>query len=132
MEKLRSSIGRTLVGLFLLGAVLLLVFMIRTVSDRATWQAVDGTVTERTASGRSISVVVSFPGPNGTEVAKVSETGSAHKVGERVAVRYEVADGRITDVALDDARQAHVVVIVLASLATLSGLFINLLAWRRR
>lgn len=55
----------------------------------------------------------------------------AHHVGERVKDRYEVTDGRITDVALDDARQAHIVVIVLASLATLSGLILNIIVWRR-
>ncbi|MGH3862854.1 hypothetical protein [Actinokineospora sp.] len=129
--KLRTSGGRALAGLFLFCAVFALVFMIRTAGDRATWPTAEGTVTERTASGRSISVVVSYPGPNGTEVAKVAETGSAHQVGERVKVRYEVTDGRVTDVALDDARQAHVVVIVLAGLATLGGLFFNIAAWRR-
>lgn len=131
MTKLRSSAGRALVGLFLFGAVFVLVFTVRTARDRETWQTAEATVTERTSSGRSISVVVSYPGPNGTEVAKVSETGSAHHVGERVKVRYEVTNGRVTDVALDDARQAHVVVIVLASLATLGGLFVNIAAWRR-
>lgn len=131
MAKLRSRAGRVLLGLFLLGAVLVLVFTIRTASDRTTWATAEGTVTERTASGRSISVVVSYPGPNGTEVAKVSESGSAHHVGERVLVRYEVTDGRVSDVALDDASQAHIVVIVLASLAVLTGLIVNLLAWGR-
>ncbi|HVK24228.1 MAG TPA: DUF3592 domain-containing protein [Actinokineospora sp.] len=131
MNKLRSRFGRRLVGLFLLCVVSLLVFMIWTVNDRAKWQVVEGTVTERIASGRSHSVVVSYPGPSGTEVAKVSETGSAHHVGERVAVRYEVTDGRVSDVALDDANQVHVVLIVAASVATLSGLAINFMAWRR-
>ena len=131
MAKPRSRAGRVFLGLFLLGAVLVLVFTIRTASDRATWSTAEGTVTERTASGRSISVVVSYPGPNGTEVAKVSESGSAHHVGERVLVRYRVTDGRVTDVALDDASQAHVVVIVLASVAILIGLFLNLAAWGR-
>jgi hypothetical protein len=131
MAKLRSRVARTLLGLFLLGAVWALVFTIRMASDRATWPTAEGTVTERTASGRSISVVVSYPGPNGTEVAKVPENGSAHHVGERVLVRYQVTDGRVTDIALDDARQAHIVVIVLASLACLGGLVLNLVAWAR-
>ena len=65
------------------------------------------------------------------EGAKVAENGSAHHVGERVVVRYEVTDGRVTDVALDDASQAHVVVIVLAGLAVLVALFLNLVAWGR-
>lgn len=69
--------------------------------------------------------------PDGTEVATVPESGSAHHVGERVLVRYEVTDGRVTDVALDDASQAHIVVIVLASVAILFGLFLNLAAWGR-
>ena len=129
MVKTRSRASRTLLGLFLLGAVLALVFTIRMASDRATWPTAEGTVTERTASGRSVSVVVSYPGPNGTEVAKVSESGSAHHVGERVLVRYEVTDGRVTDVALDDARQAHIVMIVLASVAILVALAMNLAAW---
>lgn len=131
MAKLRTRAGRVFLGLFLLGAVLALVFTIRTASDRATWATAEGTVTERTASGRSVSVVVSYPGPNGTEVAKVSESGSAHHVGETVLVRYEVTDGHVSDVALDDASQAHIVVIVLASVAILFGLFLNLVAWSR-
>ena len=131
MAKLKSRVARTLLGLFLLGAVWVLVFTIRTANDRATWPTAEGTVTERTASGRSISVVVSYPGPNGTEVATVSENGSAHHVGETVLVRYQVTDGRVTDVALDDASQAHVVVIVLASVAIVGGVIANLLAWAR-
>ncbi|WP_436497087.1 hypothetical protein [Actinokineospora sp. HUAS TT18] len=131
MNKLRTSSGRFLVGLFLLGAVYVLVYMIRLTADRATWETAEATVTERLKSGRSVSLMVSYPGPNGTEVAEVSESGSAHEVGERVPVRYEVKDGKVSDVALEDAKQAHIVVIVLASLATLSGLGINLLAWRR-
>ncbi|SDI19239.1 hypothetical protein SAMN05192558_101214 [Actinokineospora alba] len=130
--KLRSSVGRSMAVLLLFVATYALVFTIRTATDRETWPSAEGTVTERTASGRSISVVVSYPGPNGTEVAKIAETGSAHHVGERVKVRYEVTDGRVSDVALDDARQAHVVVIVLASLATLGGVVLNLAAWRGR
>ncbi|GAB1510057.1 hypothetical protein [Actinophytocola sp. KF-1] len=131
MGKLRSRAGRVFLGLFLLGAVLVLVFTIRTANDRASWPAAEGTVTERTASGRSVSVVVSYPGPDGTEVATVPENGSAHHVGETVLVRYEVTDGRVTDVALDDASQAHIVVIVLASLAIVAGLVVNLVAWGR-
>jgi hypothetical protein len=127
--KLRSRSGRRLAGLFLLGAVIALVFMIRLTVDRASWATAEGTVTERTASGRSVSVVVSYPGPDGTEVAKVPENGSAHQVGERVLVRYQLTDGRVTDVALDDSRQAHIVLIVFAGLATLSGVVLNLLAW---
>lgn len=118
-------------GVFLLGALSLLAYMIWTVVDRASWQTAEGTVTERVASGRSISVVVKYPGPDGTEVATVSETGSAHHVGERVPIRYELQDGRVSDVALDDASQAHIVMIVLASLATLGGLVVNLAAWSR-
>lgn len=131
MAKLRSQGARLLLGVFLFGAAWALVLTIRTATDRATWPAVEGTVTDRTASGRSISVVVSYPGPNGTEVATVPEIGSAHHVGERVLVRYQVIDGRVADTALDDARQAHIVVIVLASLATLTGLGLNLVAWGR-
>lgn len=130
MAKLRSQEGRVLLGLFLLGSVLVLVFTVRMAIDRASWPTAEGTVKERLASGRSDSVVVSYPGPDGTEVATVPENGSAHHVGERVLVRYQVTDGRVTDVALDDARQAHIVVIVLASLATVSAAVLNVVVRR--
>lgn len=107
MVTLRSGRGRLLAGTFVLAGPAALLYTILLMVDRASWESAQGTVTERIRSGRSVSVVVSYPGPNGTEEAKVSENGSAHHVGDQVEVRYEVENGRVVDVALDDSRQAQ-------------------------
>lgn len=128
MVKLRSGRGRPLAGAFVLVGLAALLYTIWLMVDRASWESAQGTVTERIRSGRSVSVVVSYPGPNGTEEAKVSENGSAHDVGEQVEVRYQVENGRVADVALDDSRQAHIVVIVLAGLFTVGALVFYVVA----
>lgn len=128
MVKLRSGGGRRLAGTLVFVGLVALLYTIWLMVDRASWESEQGTVTDRIRSGRSVSVVVSYPGPNGTEEAKVSENGSAHQVGEQVEVRYQVENGRVTDVALDDSRQAHIVVIVLTGLFTLGALVLTVAA----
>ena len=128
MVKLRSGSGRRLAATFVFVGLAALLYTIWLMVDRASWESAQGTVTDRIRSGRSVSVVVSYPGPNGTEEAKVSENGSAHHVGEQVEVRYQVENGRVADVALDDSRQAHIVVIVLTSLFTLGALVLTVAA----
>lgn len=85
---------------------------------------------ERLKSGKSVSVKVEYPLPDGTrQVATLSENGPARHPGEHVTVRYDLENGRVVDAALADNDQAHWVAGGMLGFLVLGGIFANLIAW---
>jgi hypothetical protein len=134
-KSIKSSTGRTMCGLVLAGAVLGLVLLVQSATEQRSWASSEGTVQERLKSGKSISVKVEYPLPDGTrQVATLAENGPARTPGDRVTVRYDLRDGRVVSAALADNDQAHWVVGGMLGVVVLGALFANLVAWvpRRR
>ncbi|WP_170191957.1 DUF3592 domain-containing protein [Saccharothrix syringae] len=132
-KSLKSRPGRVVAGIVLAGAVAGLVLVLRSSAEQRSWPSAEGTVRERLRSGRSYSVEVEYPLPDGTrQVATLSENGPARHPGERVAVRYDLADGRVVAAALADNDQAHLVAGGVLGLLVLGGIFANLIAWAPR
>jgi hypothetical protein len=129
-KSLKSRRGRFVAGPVLAGAVLGLVFVLQSSAEQRSWASSEGTVRERIRSGKSFSVEVEYPLPDGRrEVATLSENGPARHPGDRVTVRYDLEDGRVVDAALADNDQAHWVVGVMLGIVVLGGVFANLIAW---
>ncbi|MEU6155061.1 DUF3592 domain-containing protein [Actinosynnema sp. NPDC047251] len=129
-KSLRSTTGRVVAGVVLVGAVLGLVIVLRSSAEQRSWASAEGTVQERTRSGKSTSVKVEYPLPDGTtQVATLSENGPIRNVGERVTVRYDLVDGRVVDAALADNDQAHWVTGGMLGVVVLGAMVANLLAW---
>lgn len=113
-----------------MGAVVGLVLVIRSSTEQRSWASAEGTVQERLKSGKSVSVKVEYPLPDGTkQVATLSENGSAHHPGERVTVRYDLENGRVVDAALADNDQVFWVLGSMLGVVILGSLFFNLIAW---
>lgn len=130
MEKVKSRRGRLLAGLSLVGALIGLVIVLQSAAEQRSWASAEGTVQERLKSGKSASVRVEYPLPDGSrQVATLSENGPARHPGERVTVRYDLEDGRVVDAALADNDQAFWVVGVMLGVVVLGGIFLNLVAW---
>ncbi|KOV87199.1 hypothetical protein ADL03_07510 [Nocardia sp. NRRL S-836] len=120
-------------GLVLVGAVVGLVVVLRSSTEQRSWASAEGTVQERVRPGKSISVRVEYPLPDGRrEVATLSENGPARQPGDHVTVRYDLRDGRIIDAALADNDQAHRVAGGILGVLALGALFANLIAWAPR
>ena len=132
-KSLKSRRGRFVAGLVLAGAVLGLVFVVQSAAEQRSWASSEGTVQERIRSGKSYSVRVEYPLPDGRkEVATLSENGPARHPGDRVAVRYDLVDGRVADAALADNDQAYWVLGVMLGVVVLGGIFANFVAWAPR
>ncbi|WP_434444915.1 hypothetical protein [Lentzea sp. E54] len=130
---MKSRRGRIVAGIVLVGAVVGLVFVIRSATEQRSWSSTEGTVQERLRSGKSFSVRVAYPLPDGTQqVATLSENGPARHPGERVTVRYDLENGRVVDAALADNDQAHWVAGGMLGVVILGGIFANLIAWAPR
>jgi hypothetical protein len=129
-KSLKSRTGRFMAGLVLAGAVAGLVFVLQSSAEQRSWASSEGTVQERLKSGKSASVKVEYPLPDGTkQVATLSENGPARHPGERVTVRYDLENGRVVDAALADNDQAYWVLGGMLGFVILGALFANLLAW---
>ena len=129
-KSLKSRTGRFVAGLVLAGAVAGLAFVISSATEQQSWASAEGTVQERLKSGKSASVKVEYPLPDGTkQVATLSENGPARHPGERVTVRYDLENGQVVDAALADNDQAFWVVGVMLGVVILGGIFANLIAW---
>ncbi|ROP42006.1 DUF3592 domain-containing protein [Saccharothrix texasensis] len=129
-KSLKSRAGRVVAGVVLVGAVSGLVFVIRSSAEQRSWASTEGTVVERLRSGKSFSVKVEYPLPDGTEqVATLSENGPARHPGDHVTVRYDLRDGHVVDAALADNDQAHWVAGGMLGVLALGSLFATLLAW---
>ncbi|WP_158102652.1 DUF3592 domain-containing protein [Lentzea kentuckyensis] len=132
-KSLKSRTGRFVAGIVLVGAVAGLAFVISSSAEQRSWATAEGTVQERLKSGKSASVKVEYPLPDGTkQVTTLSENGPARHPGERVTVRYDLENGRVVDAALADNDQAHWVVGVMLGLVILGGIFANFIAWAPR
>ncbi|MDT7788911.1 MAG: hypothetical protein QOF58_7330 [Pseudonocardiales bacterium] len=130
---LKSRSGRFVVAVVLVGAVGGLVLVLRASAEQHSWASTDGVVQERLKSGKSVSVKVEFPLPDGTkQTMTLSENGSAHPPGEHVAVRYDLENGRVVDAALADNDQAHWVTGIMLGVLALGAVFANLIAWTRK
>ncbi|SER27658.1 DUF3592 domain-containing protein [Lentzea albida] len=130
MAKVKSRRGRLLAGLSLVGALIGLVILLQSATEQRSWPSAEGTVQERLKSGKSASVRVEYPLPDGSrQVATLSENGPARHPGERVTVRYDLEDGEVVDAALADNDQAFWVVGVMLGVVVLGGIFLNLVAW---
>ncbi|MGZ3147157.1 hypothetical protein ACVDFE_35205 [Lentzea chajnantorensis] len=126
----KSITARTVSGLVLAGAVLGLVLLVQSATEQRSWAGSEGTVQERLKSGKSVSVKVEYPLPDGTrQVATLSENGPARNPGDRVTVRYDLRDGRVVSAALADNDQAHRVVGGMLGVVVLGALFANLVVW---
>ncbi|TWP50562.1 hypothetical protein FKR81_20570 [Lentzea tibetensis] len=100
-KSLKSGTGRIVAGIVLVGAITGLVFVIRSSTEQKSWASSEGTVQERLKSGKSVSVKVEYPLPDGTkQVTTLSENGPARHPGERVTVRYDLRNGRVVSAAL--------------------------------
>jgi Protein of unknown function (DUF3592) len=129
-KSINSETGRLVAAIVLAGAIAGLVFVLRSSAEQRSWASAEGTVQERLKSGKSASVKVEYPLPDGTkQVATLSENGPAMHPGERVTVRYDLENGRVVDAALADNDQAHWVVGVMLGVVILGGIFVNLIAW---
>ncbi|USX54791.1 DUF3592 domain-containing protein [Lentzea sp. HUAS12] len=127
---MKSRRGRLLAGLSLVGALIGLVIVLQSAAEQRSWASAEGTVQERLKSGKSVSVRVEYPLPDGSrQVATLSENGPARQPGERVTVRYDLQDGKVVDAALADNDQAFCVVGVMLGVVVLGGIFLNLVAW---
>ncbi|MFD4638131.1 DUF3592 domain-containing protein [Lentzea sp. NPDC058436] len=130
MAKVKSRQGRILSGLVLAGAVIGLVIVLQSAVEQGSWASAEGTVQERLKSGKSVSVRVEYPLPDGSrQVATLSENGPSRQPGERVTVRYDLEDGRVVDAALADNDEAFWVLGVMLGVVILGGLFMNFIAW---
>ncbi|GAB2847533.1 DUF3592 domain-containing protein [Lentzea nigeriaca] len=129
-KSLKSSTGRIVAGIVLVGAIAGLAFVIRSSSEQKSWASAEGTVRERLRSGKSYSVKVEYPLPDGTkQVATLSENGPARHPGDRVTVRYDLEIGKVVDAALADNDEAHWVVGGMLGVVILGAMFANLIAW---
>lgn len=129
-KSLKSGTGRFIAAIVLLGAVGGLVLVMRASAEQHSWSSTEGVVQERLKSGKSVSVKVEFPLPDGTkQTMTLSENGSAHPPGEHVTVRYDLENGRVADAALADNDQVHWVTGIMLGLLALGSLFANLIAW---
>ena len=135
-KSLKSRRGRFVAGLVLVGAVVGLAVVLQTSAEQRAWASTEGTVLERVKSGKSASVKVEYALPDGSkQVTTVSENGSKHEAGSRVAVRYDLEDGRVVDAALADNDQVFWVFWVLGvmlGVVALGALGANLIAWTPR
>ncbi|MFD9700958.1 DUF3592 domain-containing protein [Lentzea sp. NPDC059081] len=130
---LRSGRGRFVAGVALAAALVGLVFVIRASAEQRSWAGADGTVQERLKSGKSASVRVEFSLPDGSRQVRVlSENGPKREPGERVTVRYDLADGQVVDAALADNDQAFWVTGGILGFLVLGGISVNLIAWAPR
>ncbi|MCE6999056.1 DUF3592 domain-containing protein [Saccharothrix sp. S26] len=126
----KSGVGRVVAAVVLVGAVIGLVLVIRSAVEQRSWASAEGTVRERLRSGKSFSVEVEYPLPDGAkQVSTLSENGPARHPGDRVTVRYDLEDGRVVDAALADNDQAHWVAGVLLGVLVLGALLANFMAW---
>ncbi|MET9628350.1 DUF3592 domain-containing protein [Lentzea sp. NPDC006480] len=129
-KSLKSGTGRIVAAIVLVGAIGGLVLVLRASAEQNSWASTEGVVQERLKSGKSVSVKVEFPAPDGTkQVMTLSENGSAHPPGDRVTVRYDVENGRVVEAALADNDQAHWVAGIMLGVLALGALFANLIAW---
>ncbi|MCX2950374.1 DUF3592 domain-containing protein [Lentzea sp. NEAU-D7] len=129
-KSVKSRTGRVLSGLMLAGAVVGLVIVLQTSAEQRSWASAEGTVLERLKSGKSASVKVEYPLPDGSkQVATLSENGSAHQPGTRVAVRYDLRDGRVVDAALADNDQVFWVLGVMLGVLAVGALGTSFIAW---
>lgn len=127
---LKSRTGRFVSGIMLVGAVVGLVVLLQSSAEQRSWASTEGTVRERLKSGKSASVKVEYPLPDGTsQVAILSENGPARHPGERVTVRYDLENGRVVDAALADNDQVFWVAGVMLGVVILGGISANLIAW---
>lgn len=132
-KSLKSRTGRFVAGVVLLGAIGGLALVISSSTEQRSWASTEGTVQERLKSGKSVSVKVEFPAPDGSkQTATLSENGPARHPGDRVTVRYDVQNGRVVDAALADNDQAHWVAGGMLGVLVLGALFANLVAWMSR
>lgn len=132
-KSMKSRTGRLVAGLVLVGAIGGLVLVIRASTEQRSWDSTEGTVQERLKSGKSVSVKVEFPLPDGTkQIAIMSENGPARQPGEHVTVRYDLENGRVVDAALADNDEAHWVAGGMLGVLALGALFANLTAWAPR
>jgi hypothetical protein len=130
VAKLKSRPGRFVAGVLLVGAVWGLVGVIQASTEQKSWASTEGTVQERLKSGKSVSVKVEFGLPDGSkQVATLSENGPARQPGERVTVRYDLQNGKVTEAALADNDQAHWVWGIILGVVVLGALFANFVAW---
>lgn len=130
VRSVKSRAGRVVAGVVLVGAIAGLVLVIRSSVEQRSWDSAEGTVQERLRSGKSYSVKVKYPLPDGTkQVATLSENGPARQPGERVTVRYDLEDGRVVDAALADNDEAHWVAGGMLGVLALGAIFANLVAW---
>jgi len=131
-KSVKSLTGRVVSGLVLVGAVVGLVIVLQSAAEQRSWASAEATVLERIKSGKSASVKVEYPLPDGTtQVQTLSENGSAHERGTRVTVRYDLRDGRVVDSALADNDQVFWVLGVMLGVVALGSLGMNLIAWTR-
>ncbi|SFR04042.1 hypothetical protein SAMN04488564_102440 [Lentzea waywayandensis] len=129
-KSLKSSTGRVVSGLVLVGAIWGLSLVIQASAEQRSWASTEGTVQERLKSGKSASVKVEFPLPDGTkQTMTLSENGPARNPGDRVTVRYDLEEGRVVEAALADNDEAHWVTGVMLGLVALGALVATLIAW---
>lgn len=129
-KSLKSRAGRIMAALVLVGTVTGLVLLIQSSTEQKSWASTEGVVQERLKSGKSVSVKVEYPLPDGTkQVTTLSENGPARHPGERVTVRYDVENGKVVAAALADNDQAHWVGGIMLGIAVLGALFANFMAW---
>ncbi|GAA3646585.1 uncharacterized protein DUF3592 [Lentzea atacamensis] len=132
-KSLKSQTGRVVAAIVLVGAIAGLVLVIRSSTEQRSWASTEGTVQERLRSGKSISVKVEYPLPDGTkQVTVLSENGPARHPGDRVTVRYDLENGRVVEAALADNDQAHWVAGGMLGFVILGAFFANLIAWAPR
>ncbi|WP_189253832.1 DUF3592 domain-containing protein [Lentzea flava] len=132
-KSLKSGTGRFVAGIVLVGAIAGLAFVISSSADQRSWASAEGTVQERLRSGKSFSVKVEYPLPDGTkQVATLSENGPARHPGDRVTVRYDLENGKVVDAALADNDEAHWVAGGMLGVVILGAMFANLIAWAPR
>ncbi|GLZ35347.1 hypothetical protein Lesp02_75340 [Lentzea sp. NBRC 105346] len=129
-KSVKSRTGRIVAGIVLVGAIAGLVFVLKSSAEQKSWASSDGIVQERLRSGKSYSVKVEYPLPDGSkQVATLSENGPARHPGDRVTVRYDLRNGKVVDAALADNDQAHWVVGGMLGFVILGGVFANFIAW---
>jgi hypothetical protein len=130
VAKLKSRAGRIMAAVVLVGLVIGLVALIQSSAEQKSWASTEGIVQERLKSGKSVSVEVEYPLPDGTkQVTILSENGPARQPGERVTVRYDLENGKVVAAALADNDQAHWVGGIMLGVLVLGALFANFMAW---
>jgi hypothetical protein len=129
-KSVKSRRGRFVSGLVAVGAIVGRVIVLQTAAEQRSWASAEGTVQERLKSGKSVSVKVEYPLPDGSrQVTTLSENGSAHEQGTRVTVRYDLRDGRVVDAALADNDQVFWVLGVMLGVVALGAMFLSFIAW---